>query len=240
MPWSAAAYNAGLQRPSVAAVKAMILAAGRGERLLPLTATLPKPLLEVGGETLIERHLRRLVAAGIADVVVNLSHLGEQIEARLGDGSRYGARIAYSQEPGAPLETAGGIVAALPLLGEAPFAVVNADVWTDFDFATLPRAPALAHLVLVPNPAHHPGGDFGLAGDTLTRGAENPCTYAGIGVYQPALFAGLAAGRRPLAPLLFAAVARGALSGALYGGRWFDIGTAERLATARAAVTAPA
>ncbi|MGE0486719.1 MAG: N-acetylmuramate alpha-1-phosphate uridylyltransferase MurU [Gammaproteobacteria bacterium] len=221
-------------------MKAMILAAGRGERLLPLTATRPKPLLEVGGETLIERHLRRLVASGCSDVVINLSHLGEQIEARLGDGSRYGARIVYSFEPGVPLETAGGIIAALPLLGTAPFVVVNADVWTDFDFATLPPTPALAHLVLVPNPAHHPRGDFGLADAIVTRGADNPCTYAGIGVYHPAMFAALPPGRRPLAPLLFAAVARGTLSGTRYDGRWFDIGTAERLATARHAVAAPA
>ncbi|MCP5200647.1 MAG: nucleotidyltransferase family protein [Gammaproteobacteria bacterium] len=217
-------------------MKAMILAAGRGERLLPLTATLPKPLLEVGGETLVERHLRRLVAAGVSDIVLNLSHLGEQIETRLGDGARYGARVVYSHEPGAPLETAGGILAALPLLGDAPFVVVNADIWTDFDFTTLPAAPMLAHLVLVPNPPHHPHGDFGLRGATVTRGADTPYTYAGIGVYCPALFADLAPGRRPLAPLLFAAVAAGALSGGVHDGRWYDIGTAERLAAARRAV----
>ena len=220
-------------------VKAMILAAGRGERLLPLTASIPKPLLEVGGETLIERHVTRLVAAGIRALVINVSHLADRIVARLGDGGTYGASIEYSHEPGAPLETAGGIVAALPLLGTDPFVVVNADIWTDFPFAALPRAATRAHLVLVPNPPHNPGGDFALDGTVVTRHTGHRATYAGIGVYTPAFFAGCAPGRRPLAPLLFAGAERGELTGQLWCGRWFDIGTAERLATARRALGGP-
>lgn len=231
-------YNRGCLPVPTASLKAMILAAGRGERLRPLTATLPKPLLDVGGETLIERHLRRLVASGIRDVVVNLSHLGALIEQRLGDGHRYGARLCYSHEPATPLETAGGIAAALPLLGTAPFVVVNADIWTEYPFARLPRTVATAHLVLVPNPAHHPHGDFGLAGERLTRATDNPGTYAGIAVFHPDFFAGLAPVRQPLAPLLFAAVTDGSLSGEWYPGRWFDIGTLERLEDARRAVAA--
>ena len=215
-------------------MKAMILAAGRGERLLPLTATTPKPLLDVGGEILIERHLRRLRAAGFDEVVINVSHLGTLIEARVGDGTRYGLRVRFAREPGEPLETAGGIIAALPLLGAAPFVVVNADIWTDFPLARLRRAVAWGHLVLVPNPAHHPAGDFGLDGERLSRVAPHDMTYAGLGVYAPALFDGLAPGRRALGPLLFERAACGQLTGEIYRGRWFDIGSPARLAHARA------
>ncbi len=217
-------------------VKAMILAAGRGQRLAPLTDALPKPLVEVGGTTLIERHLLRLRDAGIRDVVINVSHLGALIEARLGDGHRYGVRIAYSREPDGPLETGGGIAHALPLLGDAAFLVVNADIWTDcrFDFAARPAGRA--HLVLIPNPPHHPAGDFGLDRDRVTRGATRPYTYAGIGMFSPALFTGRETSHFPLAPLLFALSAAGELSGEIHHGRWFDIGTLERLEQARAAL----
>lgn len=216
----------------------MILAAGRGQRLAPLTDTLPKPLVEVGGTTLIERHLMRLREAGIRDIVINVSHLGAVIEARLGDGHRYGVRITYSREPDGPLETGGGIARALPLLGDAAFLVVNADVWTDcpFDFAARPAGRA--HLVLIPNPPHHPAGDFSLRGSRVTRGALHPYTYAGIGIFTPALFAVGENSHFPLAPLLFTLSATGELSGEIHHGRWFDIGTLERLEQARAAVAA--
>lgn len=220
-------------------MKAMILAAGRGTRLAPLTDTLPKPLVEIGGETLIERHLRRLAAAGYREVVINLAHLGHMIAARLGDGSAYGLRIAWSHEPDGPLETGGGIARALPLLGTAPFLVVNADVWTDCPFAP-PRLGAglRASLVLVANPAHHPRGDFTPQDGHAARLASNTHTYAGIGVYDPAVFAGAADTHFPLAPLLFALAARDELGCTVHEGRWFDIGTLERLAAARAAVGA--
>lgn len=215
-------------------MKAMILAAGRGERLAPLTDRLPKPLIEVGGETLIDRHLGRLAAAGVAEVVVNVSHLAGLIEARVGDGARHGLSVCYSREPDGPLETAGGIVRALPLLGDAPFLLVNADVWTDYPFAgLLDRAPAAAHLVLVPNPPHHPRGDFALTGGQVREDGSRRLTFAGLSVMHPALFAGLAPGSRPLAPLLRAAMRREAVSGERYDGRWLDVGTPRRLAEAR-------
>ncbi len=216
----------------------MILAAGRGQRLAPLTDTLPKPLVEVGGTTLIERHVTRLCAAGLRDIVINVAHLGALIEARLGDGAAYGARIVYSRETEGALETGGGIARALPLLGDAPFVVVNADVWTDHDFDFGQRPAGAAHLVLIPNPPHHPQGDFNLDGARVTRGAPHACTYAGIGVFEPALFRDHAAQHFPLAPLLFELSAAGRLSGEIHPGRWFDIGTLERLAAARAAVAA--
>lgn len=217
----------------------MILAAGRGQRLAPLTDTLPKPLVELGGRTLIEHHLARLVAAGVTDIVINVAHLGHLIEARLGDGHAHGVRIQWSREPEGALETGGGIFQALPLLGTEPFLVVNADIWSD---CALPRAlPAGtdAHLVLVPNPPHHPGGDFTLSAGRARRARANPLTYAGVGVFGAALFAGCKAGRFPLAPLLFAAGDRGRLGGEIHPGRWFDIGTLERLAAARTALEGP-
>jgi MurNAc alpha-1-phosphate uridylyltransferase len=216
----------------------MILAAGRGQRLAPLTDTLPKPLVEVGGSTLIERHIVRLAAAGMRDIVINVSYLGALIEARLGDGRAYGVNIAYSREPDGPLETGGGIARALPLIASDTFVVVNADIWTDFpfDFAFRPRGPA--HLVLIANPPHHPQGDFNLNGDSVTRGAPHAYTYAGIGVFSAALFRDHGSAHFPLAPLLFELSAAGQLSGQIHHGQWFDIGTMERLEGARAALAA--
>jgi MurNAc alpha-1-phosphate uridylyltransferase len=210
-------------------VKAIILAAGRGERMRPLTETTPKPLLRAGGQSLIEYHLHALARAGVHEVVINHSWLGQQIVDYLGDGQRYGVRIVYSAEGEPPLETAGGIIQALPLLGDAPFILVNADVWTDYDFSQLPRVlRGKAHLVLVDNPVHHPQGDFALQAHSV-RNAGNKLTYSGIGVYSPALFADLPAGVRPLAPLLRAAIEREEISGEWYRGQWWDIGTPERL-----------
>jgi MurNAc alpha-1-phosphate uridylyltransferase len=212
--------------------RAMLLAAGRGERLRPITDTLPKPLVEVAGQPLIAYHLQALARAGIRDVVVNLSWLGEKIRAALGDGSRFGVRIAYSEEGPVPLETGGGIHRALPLLGPAPFLVVNADVWTDMDFSRVPalEAGADARLVLAPNPAHHPRGDFGLESGLIVEREADRFTYTGIGVYRPELFAGCAPGRFPLLPLLQRAIAAGRLRGELYRGEWLDIGSPDRLA----------
>lgn len=220
-------------------MKAMILAAGRGERMRPLTDRCPKPLLPVGGKPLIVWHIERLVAAGLRDIVINHAHLGAQIEAALGDGSRWGARIVFSPEPPGALETAGGIAQALPLLGDGPFLVVNGDIFCDWTPRRHQLAPAtLAHLVLVPNPDHHPAGDFNLdgakvgAGDTASGLADTGerLTFAGIGIYRPELFAGIARGHSAkLAPLLRAAMARGAVSGERHDGRWTDVGTPQRL-----------
>ena len=211
----------------------MILAAGRGERMRPLSDRIPKPLLEVGGTPLIVRHLQKLAAAGCTEVVINHAHLGDMIEAALGDGGRYGVNIAYSREPHA-LETAGGIAFALPLLGAEPFVVVNADVFSEFDYARLLAAGAClgeddAWLVLVDNPEHHPDGDFALRGRrVVTDGAR--LTFSGLAVYRPQLFAGLAPGSRaPLAPLLRAAIAAGRAGGDYFEGAWSDVGTPERL-----------
>jgi MurNAc alpha-1-phosphate uridylyltransferase len=211
-------------------MKAMVLAAGRGERMRPLTDRTPKPLLPVGGKPLIVYHLERLARAGFRDVVINLAHLGAQIPAALGDGSRWGLRIAYSEEGPEPLETGGGIFHALPLLGSEPFLIVNGDVWTDFDFGTLRLdADAHARLVLVPNPPHVARGDFGLDGDFIIEAEHDRYTYSGIGVYSPALFAGCTPGKFPLLPLLKRAIAERRLRGQVYRGEWFDIGTPERL-----------
>ena len=214
---------------------AMILSAGRGERLHPLTDTTPKALLKVAGEPLIVRHLRALREAGVENVIVNLSHLGEQIRDALGEGKEFGVRILYSPEPTPPLETGGGIHQALPLLGSDPFWVVNADVCTDYQFA----APSLtdgddAHLVLVDNPAHHPEGDFHLEGGRVREQSGGRLTFSGIGFYRPRLFKACAPGCFPLAPLLQAAIRDGRASGEHYHGLWADVGTAERLAEARA------
>jgi len=210
-------------------VKAIILAAGRGERMRPLTLITPKPLLRAGGQCLIEYHLQALARAGISEIVINHSWLGQQIVDYLGDGQRYGVRLMYSAEGDSPLETAGGIVHALPLLDDAPFVLVNGDIWTDYDFACLPKTLAgLAHLVLVDNPLHHPRGDFALLENQLRNSGEM-LTYSGIGVYSPSLFAGLEPGVRPLAPLLREAIERDAVSGEWYRGQWWDIGTPERL-----------
>ncbi len=209
---------------------ALIFAAGRGERMRPLTDTTPKPLLRVGGKRLIEYHLERLAAAGVSDVAINTSYLAEQFPDALGDGSRWGLRIHYSYEGAEPLETGGGMLRALPMLGDAPFIAVNGDIFCDFDFATLPREPdGLAHLVVVDNPAQHPRGDFVLR-DGLLQDEESPrLTFAGIGVYRAALLTGQNAGRFGLTPLLRAAMRTGRIRGTHYRGRWADIGTPGRL-----------
>lgn len=208
-------------------MKAMILAAGRGERMRPLTDTTPKPLLEVHGKPLIVHHVEALARAGFSELVVNLSWLGEQIRARLGGGREFGVSIAYSEEPQA-LETAGGIRQALPLLGDR-FAVVNADIFTTYDFARLRKSDAPAHLVLVPNPAHHRGGDFSLAGGLVGNRGDPLYTFSGISCYRRPFFEGLEPGKVPLAPLLREAAERGEVSGELFEGDWTDIGRPERL-----------
>jgi MurNAc alpha-1-phosphate uridylyltransferase len=223
----------------------MILAAGRGERMRPLTDRLPKPLLSVGGKPLIAWHLQRLAAAGIRDIVINHAWLGHEIERALGDGSEHGVRIRYSPEATA-LETAGGIAQALPLLGDAPFLVVNGDVWCDWDPA---RASGLARdlpeggawLLLVDNPVQHPAGDFHLAADGRVHTQGEPrLTFAGIGVYHPSLFADVVRGTAaPLAPLLRQAMDRGHVRGARHQGRWTDVGTPQRLADLDAELDRP-
>lgn len=218
-------------------MKAMILAAGRGERLRPLTDQTPKPLLPVGHESLIGHHLRGLAAAGFQEVVINLAHLGEQIEAHLGDGRHYGLCIRYSWEHDGALESAGGIHRALPLLGPEPFLLVNGDIFTDYPFAQLRRPlSGLAHLVLVPNPVHHPNGDFALQSDGQLADSGEPLTYSGIGLYSPHLFDSMTPGKAPLAPLLRSAIAQGKISGESYPGLWIDVGTVERLQQARSTV----
>lgn len=211
----------------------MILAAGRGERMRPLTDRCPKPLLPVGGRPLIDWHLCALAAAGAERVVVNVAWLGARLREYLGDGDAWGVELRISDEGGQALETGGGIHRALPLLGDAPFWVVNGDVWSDFDPGRLPRAPAgLAHLVLVDNPPHHPEGDFRLdaRGRVRNTGAGPRLTFSGIGCYRPELFAGHAPGAFRLAPLLQAAAAAGAVSGVYHDGMWSDVGTPQRLA----------
>ncbi|PKO47643.1 MAG: mannose-1-phosphate guanylyltransferase [Betaproteobacteria bacterium HGW-Betaproteobacteria-22] len=212
-------------------MKAMILAAGRGERMRPLTDRTPKPLLHVGGQPLIVWHLERLAKAGFREVVVNHAHLGEQIEVALGDGRQWGLQIQYSPEKNA-LETAGGIANALPLLGQAPFLVVNGDIYTDIDFSklTLPSW-ALAHLVMVDNPPQHPLGDFSLNDGKLATDGNAKLTFSGVGVYHPALFCHVKQGQAAkLAPLLISAMREGRVTGARHDGEWHDIGTPERLA----------
>ena len=213
-------------------MKAMILAAGRGKRMRPLTDHTPKPLLPVAGQPLIVHHLDALRAAGFTDLVINTGHLGEQLPVALGDGRDWGVQITWSPEPPDALETGGGIFQALPLLGPEPFLVVNGDVWSDYPLARLPRVPVgLAHLVLVTNPPHHAKGDFFLAQNgRVAEQGEPKLTFSGISVLRPELFAGCTAGRFPLGPLLRQAMATGQVSGECYGGHWRDIGTPERLA----------
>lgn len=211
----------------------MLLAAGRGERMGTLTATQPKPLLTIGDRALIEHHIVRLAASGIDELVINLSYRGSEIRKRLGDGSRFGVSIEYSEEGEPPLETGGGIVHALPLLGREPFVLVNSDLYTDFDFRVLIEGPRVPTLVLVPNPPHHVRGDFGLE-DGFVTASPPLSTYAGIAVFDPQWFAVLAPGRRPLKPVLDAAIARRELQGLKFSGLWLDVGTPERLEEARA------
>jgi MurNAc alpha-1-phosphate uridylyltransferase len=218
-------------------MRAMILAAGRGERMRPLTDNVPKVMLEAGGRPLIEWHLDKLRRAGAQRVVINHAWLGEQIEGRLGAGARFGLDIAYSAE-GQALESAGGIANALPLIGDQPFLVVNGDVYTDLDFASLrPRLAQLdgdkrlAHLVLISNPEHNPEGDFVLTGERVLSEGASRLTFSGIGLYHPVLFRGIRRGDRArLAPLLRAAMNDDAVSGERYDGLWVDVGTPQRLA----------
>jgi N-acetyl-alpha-D-muramate 1-phosphate uridylyltransferase len=217
-------------------MRAMILAAGRGERLRPLTDAIPKALVEAGGKPLIAWHLERLASSGWREAVVNVSHLAEQIVERIGDGARFGVRITYSREP-QPLETAGGIANALGLLGAEPFLLVNADIYCEFPFAGLrglALGARLAHLVLVPNPPHRAAGDFSLQAGVISNGSTPRYTYAGVAVMSPAIVAGVKAGdKAPLGPLLHRAADARRLSGELYAGLWQDVGTAERLAELR-------
>ena len=210
----------------------MILAAGRGERMRPLTDEVPKPLLPVGGRPLIVWQIERLARAGIRNLVINHAHLGQMIEATLGDGAAWDVHLRYSAEgEGRALETGGGILRALPMLGDGPFLVINGDVWTDIDPAGLALAEGdLAHLVMVDNPPHHPGGDFHLASGRLHAEGEPRLTFSGIGVYRRELFVDCPAGAFPLAPLLRAAMRAGRVSGEHHTGQWVDVGTPERLA----------
>lgn len=212
-------------------MKAMILAAGRGERMRPLTDHTPKPLLKAAGKTLIEYNIENLVEAGFNDIVINIAHLGDQIKAYCGDGRRWQATIAYSDEGELALETAGGIAKALPLLGDEPFLVLNADIVCDYPLARLRDiAVDLAHLVMIANPPHHPDGDFAL--DTLgllTSQGASKLTFSGIGVYHPTMFEGIPAAPLKLRPVLNRAIAEQRISGEKYAGLWMDIGTPERL-----------
>lgn len=209
----------------------MLLAAGRGERLRPLTESTPKCLVEVRGRSLIERHLDHLADAGIESVVINLGWLGEQVEQRIGSGERYGLEVLYSREGDHILETGGGIHKALPLLGPEPFVVINADIYTDMPVpAIVPAAEHLAHLVLVPTPDYRERGDFDLERG-LVRNSDRPgLTFSGVAIYRPEFFAGCEPGRFPLAPMLRDAADRGRVAGSLYAGQWADVGTPDRLA----------
>jgi len=211
-------------------MKAMILAAGRGERMRPLTDTTPKPLLKVNQHRLIEHHIFNLKTAGITELVINTAWLADQIHQHLGDGSNYGVSIQYSDE-GEALETGGGINKALPLLGDDYFLVVNGDVWCDYNFKTLPtlKADYVAHLVLVNNPEQHPDGDFSIEKGLLSNNDENKKTYSGIGLFRPEMFSGQAEERFSLAPLLREGADIKKISAELYEGDWYDIGTPERL-----------
>jgi MurNAc alpha-1-phosphate uridylyltransferase len=215
-------------------MKVMILAAGRGERMRPLTDTTPKPLLRAGGKPLIVWHLERLAAAGFREIVINHAHLGAQIETALGNGQQFGLSIAYSPEPPGALETAGGIAHALPLLGEQSFLVVNGDIWCDWDVRHARQlAERPAHLVFIDNPPHHSAGDFCLDGELVQHAGQRTgtLTYAGIGVFSPAFFAGVPQGAvMKLRPLLDAGIAVNIVTGERHAGRWVDVGTPQRLA----------
>jgi len=220
-------------------MKAMILAAGRGERLRPLTDTTPKPLLKVGEKCLIEYHLDNLAAAGITDVIINISWLRELIRETIGKGEKYNLTITYSDEGDEALETAGGIIKAIPLLGDDPFLVVNGDIWTDFDFSKLLNQPrkAQAHLVLVNNPEHNAAGDFALRGEYLRNNGNTMYTFSGIGIYSKQLFEGLNQGVSALAPILREKSKFDLVTAETYDGEWTDIGTAERMETLNNKIT---
>jgi len=212
-------------------MKVMILAAGRGERMGELTAKCPKPLLKIAGRSLIEHHILALKKQGFSEFVINVAYLGEQIKNALGSGEQWGVDIAYSDEGKQALETGGGIYHALPLLGDEPFLVVNADVWTDFPYASLAnKTDNNIHLVLVSNPVHNLAGDFDLLGGRVVKENGEPYTYSGVGVFNPRIFAQQTAGIFPLAPLIRDEIARHEVAGELYQGEWIDVGTPERLA----------
>jgi len=215
-------------------MKAIILSAGRGERLRPLTDHTPKPLLKAGNQRLIEYTIYSLVKAGFTDIIINTAHLNEQFPEALGDGKRYGATIQYTVEQSGGLETAGGIINALPLLGDEPFLVVNGDIWTDFPFEQLNsfklNHSTLGHLIFVQNPKHNPDGDFSLSSGLVIDNGREKVTYSGIAIYHPKLFLSYGVQRLALKPILIEAINKQQLSGELYHGKWSDIGTAERLA----------
>ncbi len=216
-------------------MRAMILAAGRGERLRPLTDELPKSLIEVGGQSLLERHLENVRSAGIKTVVINLGWLGDRIVERVGTGSRYGLEVVYSQEGDDILETGGGIHKALPMLGSEPFLVVNADIYTHMPVPDVElKDEHLGHLVMVPTPDYRERGDFDIDAGLIQNGEHAACTFSGVAIYRPAFFDGCEAGRFPLAPMLREAADRGELSGSLYEGLWADVGTPQRLAALEA------
>jgi len=211
-------------------MRAMILAAGRGERLRPLTDTIPKPLIEVAGKPLLEHHLQALSDAGFTEIVINQGHLGDMLPAVIGDGGRWGIRIHWSDEQPAALETGGGIHKALPLLGPSPFLVLNSDIWTDYPLKRLRAIKCdWAHLVMVPNPANKPDGDFSLVNGRIRDLDAGKHTFSGIAVYHPRLFQGCTQGKFSVVPLLRAAMEEHLVTGELYAGRWVDIGTPERL-----------
>lgn len=220
-------------------MRAMILAAGRGERLRPLTDDTPKSLVEVGGQSLLERHLDHVRAAGIRTVVINLGWLGDRIVERIGSGRRHGLEVVYSQEGDNILETGGGIFKALPTLGARPFLAINADIFTDMPVPDVELADGhLGHLVMVPSPEYREGGDFDIVDGFVRNSSEQSLTFSGVAIYRPELFDGCEPGRFPLAPLLRDAADQGRLSGSVYRGQWADIGTPERLAALRSALQA--
>lgn len=221
-------------------MRAMILAAGRGERLRPITDDIPKALVEVAGRSVLEWHLERVAAAGIENVVINLGWHGEQIVERVGSGERFGVNIAYSDEGDDILETGGGILKALPLLGDDPFVVINSDIFTDMPVPDVRlRDEHLGHLVTVPVPAYLDHGDFDIENGMIRRTASPSYTFAGFAIYRPELFANCEAGRFSVVPLMFAAADADRLSGSVYRGRWADIGTPDRLARLRRRIEAP-
>jgi MurNAc alpha-1-phosphate uridylyltransferase len=215
-------------------MRAMILAAGRGERLRPLTDSIPKPLIEVGGKSLIEYHIQALAQAGFREIVINQGHLGHLLPPAIGDGSRWNIAIHWSDEQPEALETGGGIHKALPQLGSSPFLVVNGDIWTDFPFAQLRAVKCdWAHLVMIPNPPQHHRGDFALVNARIRNEGGDKLTFSGIGVYHPRLFDGCTPGKFSIVPLLRSAMDNHFVTGEIHKGRWEDIGTLERLNAVR-------